>query len=95
MPHDHPITMREGYMRIKLRKDTHAAFARQKGKYAIVLKRNIGTHADNRPPTVMHSQVDIQRYSVANIITKTSATEAISLNIIFYCILLLLLCIYY
>ena len=65
----------------------------KKESNAIALKRNIGTHADNRPPTVMHSQVDIQRYSVATIITKTSATEAISLNIIFYYILLL--CIYY
>ena len=55
----------------------------KKESNAIALERNIGTHADNRPPTVMHSQVDIQRYSVATIITKTSATEAISLNIIF------------
>ena len=47
-------------------------------------------HADNRPPTVMHSQVDIQRYSLANIITKTSAIEVISLTIILYRILLLL-----
>ena len=66
----------------------------KKESNAIALKRNIGTHADNRLPTVMHSQVDIHRYSVTTIITKTSATEAISLNIIFYCILLLL-CIYY
>ena len=66
----------------------------KKESNAITLKRNIGTHADNRPPKMMHSQVDIQRYSVATVITKTSATEAISFNIIFYCILLLL-CIYY
>ena len=66
----------------------------KKESNAIALKRNIGTHADNRLPTVMQSQVDIQRYSVATIITKTSATEVISLNIIFYCILLLL-CVYY
>ena len=31
------------------------------------LERNVGTHVDNKPPTVMHSQVDIYRYSVANI----------------------------
>ena len=66
----------------------------KKESNAIALERNIGTHADNRPPMVMHSQVDIQRYSVATIITKTSATEVISLNITFYCILLLL-CVYY
>ena len=30
-------------------------------------ERNVGTHVDNRPPMVMHSQVDIHRYSVANI----------------------------
>ena len=35
----------------------------------------------------MHSQADIHRYSVANIITKTSATEAISLIVILYHIL--------
>ena len=73
----------------------HRLWAKKESN-AIALKRNIGTHADNRPPTVMHSQVDIQRYSVATIITKPSATEVISLNIIFYCILLLLLlCVYY
>ena len=61
----------------------HRLWAKKESN-AITLERNIGTHADNRPPTVMHSQVDIQRYSVATIITKTSATEAIfSLNIIF------------
>ena len=38
----------------------------------------------------MHSQGEVHRYSVANIITKTSATEAISLTVILYCILLLL-----
>ena len=30
-------------------------------------ERNVGTHVDNRLPTVMHSQVDIHRYSVTNI----------------------------
>ena len=30
-------------------------------------ERNVGVHVDNRLPTVMHSQVDIHRYSVANI----------------------------
>ena len=30
-------------------------------------ERNVGTHVDNRPPMVMHSQIDIHRYSVANI----------------------------
>ena len=30
-------------------------------------ERNVRAHADNRPPTVMHSQVHIHRYSVANI----------------------------
>ena len=35
---------------------------------------------DNSPPTVMHSQLDIHR-SVANIITKTSTTEGISLTV--------------
>ena len=45
----------------------------------------------NRPPTVMHSQVDIHRYSVANIrITKTSTTEGISHTVLLYCISLLL-----
>ena len=37
---------------------------------------------------MMHSQGEVHRYSVANIITKTSATEAISLTVILYCILL-------
>ena len=32
MPRDRPITMREGYMQIKLQKDTHASFVGQKGK---------------------------------------------------------------
>ena len=26
-------------------------------------ERNVGTHVDNRLPMVMHSQVDIHRYS--------------------------------
>ena len=30
-------------------------------------ERNVGAHVDNRPPTVMHSQVDIHGYSVPNI----------------------------
>ena len=30
-------------------------------------ERNIGMHVDNRLPMVMHSQVDIHRYSVANV----------------------------
>ena len=30
-------------------------------------EQNVGAHVDNRPLTVMHSQVDIHRYSVANI----------------------------
>ena len=38
----------------------------------------------------MRSQADIHRYSVANIITKTSVTEAISLAVILYRMLLLL-----
>ena len=29
--------------------------------------RNVGTHLDNRPPMVIHSKVDIHRYSVAYI----------------------------
>ena len=41
-----------------------------------------------------HSQADIHRYLVANIITKTSATEVISLTVILYRILLLFL-VYY
>ena len=55
-------------------------------------KQNVGTCVDNRPPTVIHSQVDIHRYSVANIyITKTSTTEVVSLTVIFtayhyYCV---------
>ena len=28
-------------------------------------ERNVGTHVDNRPPTVMHPQVDIHIYSVS------------------------------
>ena len=59
----------------------HRLWAKKESN-AIAFERNISTHADNRPPTVMHSQVDIQRYSVATI-TKTSMTEAISFNIIF------------
>ena len=43
---------------------------------------------------VMNSQANIHRYSVAKIITKTSATKAISLTVILYHILLLL-CVYY
>ena len=53
-------------------------------------ERNVGAHIDNRPPTVMHSGVDIHRYSVANIITKTSMTEAISLTVTLYRLSLLL-----
>ena len=53
-------------MQIKLRKDMHASFVGQKESNVIVLKQNIDTHADNRPPTATHSQVDIHRYSVAN-----------------------------
>ena len=50
-------------------------------------ERNIGAHVDNRLPMVMHSQVDMHRYLVANIhITKTSMTEVISLTVILYCI---------
>ena len=30
-------------------------------------ERNVGAHVDNRLPTAMHSQVDIHKYSVANI----------------------------
>ena len=30
-------------------------------------ERNVGAHVDNRPPTAMHLQVHIHRYSIANI----------------------------
>ena len=30
-------------------------------------ERNVGARVDNRPPMMMHSQLDIHRYSVANI----------------------------
>ena len=30
-------------------------------------ERNVGAHVDNRPLTLMYSQVDIHRYSVPNI----------------------------
>ena len=38
------------------------------GRAVILMpEQNVGTHVDNRLPTVMHSQVDIYKYSVANI----------------------------
>ena len=55
-------------------------------------KGNVGTRVDNWPPTVIHSQAAIHGYSVANIRkTNTSTTEAVSLTVILYRILLLLL----
>ena len=44
---------------------------------------------------VMHSRVDVNRYSVANTITRTSATKLISPTVILYRTLLLLLHVYY
>ena len=63
--------MMEGLCNIRLKKQGHISIE----KLILVCSRavisrseqNIGTHVDNRLPTVMHSQVDIHRYSVANI----------------------------
>ena len=43
-------------------------------------------HVLNRPPMVMHSQVDIHRYSSQHIM-KTSVTEVVSLTVILEVIL--------
>ena len=32
------------------------------------VESNVSTHVGNRPPVVMHSHVNIHRYSVANIL---------------------------
>ena len=68
--------MTEGLCKARLKKQGHLlSMVLNSEKLVLVCggtvvsrsEQNVGTHVDNRPPKAMYSQVDIHRYSVANI----------------------------
>ena len=46
-------------------------------------EQNVGAHVDNRPPLVTHSQIDIHRYSVANIQQRLAPLKQFHLLLFF------------